>query len=248
MSPPRSGTALITGGAQRLGRAMALSLAARGYDLLLHYHHSQAEAATLAAEVKEFGAQSALLQADLSDPEAASQLLPQAQAQAPELAAGLNLLINNASIFYPCSFAETSLQELQKNFQLHFQTPFVLTQAFAAHCEAVGHAGQIVNMLDTQVRKNIVSYTPYLLSKKALTDLTLLSAKALGPRIRVNGIAPGHILEPIGNNPDPSEQVRQKAPLKRTGDVTDITAALAALLDNPYLTGQILWVDGGWGL
>ena len=238
----RAGTALITGAAKRLGRSMALALAAQGYDIALHYNGSEAEAQQLKPALEVFGATVHLLQADLRDMQAVRQLVPQALAMAT---APLNVLINNASAFFPRSFAETDAELLDLFFDLHLKTPFLLTQAFAAHCQTADVVGNVVNLTDIHIQKNPTAYMAYILSKKSLSDFTALAAKTLGPQVRVNAIAPGHILEPVAGNEDQSEVARQKAPMRRTGTVEDITAALLSLLGNSYLTGQTLWVDGG---
>ena len=237
---PRTGSALITGGGRRLGQAMGLALAARGYDLVIHYRSSAQGAHQLQADADLLGAKTHLIQGDLSQPAFMESLIPKAKALAPDL----NLLINNASIFYPQNLAQTDLETLDAFMNLHLKAPLILTRDFARDCGA----GQIINMVDTQVQKNPIDYLPYILSKKSLTDLTYLSAKALGPDIRVNAIAPGYILPPIEGNIDQSETWIKGAPMKRMGAITDITAALESLLDNSFLTGQVLWVDGGFGL
>ncbi len=238
----RAGTALITGAAKRLGRAMALALAAQGYDIALHYNGSEAEALELKPALESFGATVHLLQADLRDMQAVRQLVPQAidLATAP-----LNVLINNASAFFPKPFAETDTELLDLFFDLHLKAPFLLTQAFAAHCQTTDVLGNVVNLTDIHIQKNPTAYMAYILSKKSLSDFTALAAKTLGPQVRVNAIAPGHILEPVAGNEDQSDVARQKAPMRRTGNVEDITEALLSLLNNSYLTGQTLWVDGG---
>lgn len=234
---PRQGTALITGGGRRLGAAMGLSLASWGYDLVIHYHSSAEGAQQLQKEAADFGAQCHLIQGDLSDPEFSQSLIQQAYTCAPQL----NLLINNASIFYPKDLQETDLAELDKFMDLHLKAPLVLSRDFAQQIQK----GLIVNMLDAQIQKIVPGYLPYQLSKKALLDLTLHCAKALGPEIRVNAIAPGHMLPPIEGNADPSQKWLKKTPLARLGSPDDINQALKTLLESPYLTGQILWVDGG---
>lgn len=234
---PRQGAALITGGARRLGRAMALCLAARGYDLVIHYNNASAEAETLQREVGDFGATAHLLQGNLADPEFMQGLVPTALAFCPNL----NLLINNASVFFPKTLAETDLETLDLFLGMHLKAPLILSRDFARLCGK----GQIINMVDSLALKNPTTYLPYILSKKSLVDLTELCAKALGPRIRVNGIGPGYILPPVAGNEDVGERWIKRTPLQRSGAVTDITAALEALIDTPFLTGQILWVDGG---
>ncbi len=234
---PRQGAALITGGARRLGRAMALNLAARGYDLIIHYNSAEEDAQALSEEASNFGAAVHLVQGDLSDASFMQNLLPQAKLLCPHL----NLLINNASVFFPVSLAETELDTLDLFFSMHLKAPLILSRDFARLCEQ----GNIINMVDSLTLKNPVTYLPYILSKKALVDLTELTAKALGPQIRVNAIGPGYILPPVTGNADVGERWIKRTPLQRSGEVTDITAALNSLLDNPFLTGQILWVDGG---
>ncbi|MGV3524541.1 MAG: SDR family oxidoreductase [Candidatus Sericytochromatia bacterium] len=233
----RTGAALITGGARRLGRVMALTLAARGYDLVLHHRSSAEEAHNLAALAADFGAQTHLIQGDLEDMHFVQSLVTQAQTVFPHL----NLLLNNASAFYPQRLQDTDLATLDTMLNLHLKAPLLLTRDFAQHCGT----GQIVNLIDTQVLKQPTDYVPYILSKKALHELTALSAKALGPQIRVNAIAPGYILPPVAGNEDDGERQIARTPLKRSGTSEDITRALEALLDNDFLTGQVLWVDGG---
>lgn len=233
----RVGSALITGGAKRLGRAMALCLAARGYDLVIHYNSSSQDAEDLQADAAEFGATTHLLQGDLSSVDFMQSLIHSAKMQAPNL----NLLINNASVFFPKTLEQTTPEDLDLFYNLHLKAPLLLSRDFARLCKQ----GNIINLVDTQIQSNLIEYLPYILSKRSLADLTTLSAKALGPDIRVNAIAPGHILKPVEGNPDFDQSAVNDAPLRRMGSVTDITAALESLLDNPYLTGQTLWVDGG---
>lgn len=237
----RAGAALITGGAKRLGRAMALSLAAQGYDVVLHYNHSQAEAEALVPDLESFGARVHVLQADLQDMAVVKSLVAQAVEKAPHL----NVLVNNASAFFPTAFQDTDEALLDLFFDLHLKAPFFLTQAFAQHCQQAQILGNVVNLTDIHIQKNPTAYMAYILSKKSLSDFTALAAKALGPQVRVNAIAPGHILKPVEGNEDQSDKAREKAPMRRTGNVEDITQALLSLLDNTYLTGQTLWVDGG---
>lgn len=234
---PRQGAALITGGARRLGRAMALCLAARGYDLVIHYNSAEADARLLQTQAAEFGATVHLIQGDLGDRGLMESLIAQALIKCPEL----NLLINNASVFFPKTLEETDIETLDLFFDMHLKAPLVLSRDFARLCGR----GNIVNLVDSLTLKQPTGYLPYILSKKSLVDLTELSAKALGPAIRVNAIGPGYILPPVAGNEDVGDRWIKRTPLARSGAVTDITAALEALLDNPFLTGQVLWVDGG---
>ncbi len=233
----RQGTALITGAARRLGRSMALSLASQGYDLILHYHQSHAEAEVLQHQLADFGATAHLVQGDLQEISFVENLIQQAHVLAPDL----NLLINNASIFYPQSLIETDVATLNAFMHMHLTVPMVLSRDFAKFCQQ----GQIINLIDSQVAKYPTDYAPYILSKKSLMELTLLSAKSLGPAIRVNAIAPGYILPPVAGNKDDGERQIKRTPLARMGNITDITQALTTLVTQSFLTGQIMWIDGG---
>ncbi|MGE3728278.1 MAG: SDR family oxidoreductase [Candidatus Sericytochromatia bacterium] len=236
-----AGAALITGGAKRLGRALALHLASQGYDIALHCHRSRSEAEALIPVVASFGRRLEILSADLSVAEAAENtevLLEQAFQHFP----ALNILLNNASAFFPVSFAETTSAQWDQFYHLHVKTPFFLIQAFARRCQA----GLVVNMTDAQAPQP--DYFAYGLSKQNLADMTRLAARSLGPQLRVNAIAPGYILAPVAGNPDNAADIRAQIPLQRTGAVQDITQALQVFLDNPYLTGQTLYVDGGLNL
>ena len=228
---------LITGAAKRLGRHTAHSLAAAGYDIAVHYQHSKAEAESLADEIKHLGRQAALIQADLTDTHALPDVIAEAKTALPHLGA----LINNASQFEPASFAETTPDILQANLAIHVPAPFFLSQAFAAQ---VGK-GAIIHFLDSFIRRQSDRYFPYLLSKKALAELTLSMAHSLGPEIRVNAIAPGIILPSGPFDEKYLNKRKAEAPLQRLATPDDIAQGVKLLLETPSLTGQILWLDGG---
>ncbi len=238
----RKGTALITGAAKRLGRAMALSLVADGYDIALHYNTSKEEAETLKDVLEDMGAHVYLLQGDLTDTKVMEKLVSRAVKAAEH---PLNILINNASAFFPKPFADTDAELLDFFFNIHLKAPFLLTQSFGEHCKNEKIQGNVINFTDIHIQKNPTNYMAYILSKKSLSDFTALAAKALGPDVRVNAIAPGHILKPVEGNEDQTDKARKKAPMRRMGNVEDITGAMLSLLNNSYLTGQTLWVDGG---
>ncbi|PIQ29116.1 hypothetical protein COW36_18010 [bacterium (Candidatus Blackallbacteria) CG17_big_fil_post_rev_8_21_14_2_50_48_46] len=227
--------ALVTGAARRLGKAIALHLASQGYDVILHCHHSRAEAEALLPVIESFARRGWVLQADLSDTQQALSMFAKAQAEFPDL----NLLVNSASVYYPLDFLATRPEQFEQFYALHVKTPFFLTQAFAQTCGT----GLVVNMTDAQAPRP--DYFAYSLSKQNLSDFTQLAARALGPAIRVNAIAPGYILPPVEGNPDNAASLRSQIPLERTGSVSEITQALQVLIDHPYLTGQTLYVDGG---
>lgn len=236
MAAPR-GAALVTGGARRIGAALALALAREGYDVALHYLDSEDDAEQTAREVEGIGQKCGLFRCDLRDPGETAALTPRVREGFPHL----NVLVNNASIFERAAIRDTDLDLFERHFHVNFRAPFFLTRAFAEGCAS----GQIVNVLDTRVRKSDPQHAAYTLSKKALLELTRMAARELGPAIRVNGICPGMILAPAGGVADELERRSAALPLQRTGNTANLTAALLFLLDNPFVTGECIYVDGG---
>jgi NAD(P)-dependent dehydrogenase (short-subunit alcohol dehydrogenase family) len=237
---PQPAAALVTGGARRLGRTLVLTLARRGYDVALHHHTSIAEARALADEVEALGVRCRLFAADLAARPEVLGLVARVRAELPRLA----VLVNNASVFEQVPFLATEPAVFDGAFRLHLETPFFLTRDFArGFAEAAG--GLVVNLLDSRVAREPVGHFAYTLSKKALHDLTRLAAAALAPAVRVNGIAPGVILAPEGEGEEYLQRRAATVPLRRTGDETAIARALEYLLDQPFVTGEVLYVDGG---
>lgn len=238
MSSERRPAALVTGAAKRVGREMALALAKRGYDIGLHYNTSCREASLVQKEIEAEGARCVLLECDLASAPDVGIIVRQAKGSLP----GLNLIVNNASIFEPRTLLDTSLQDFERNFGLHVRAPLFLLKEFAKLCGE----GQAVNIVDAAVRKNDVNYFPYLLSKKSLLDLTQMAAVALGPNIRVNAIAPGSVAQPVDDD-DPAymEKRATEIPLKLVGCAQYLIQGLEYLLDNPFVTGECLFIDGG---
>ena len=231
------GVALITGGAKRIGKAICLSLSSSGYKIALHYHKSGAQAKNVAKTIRQRGGICELFPCDLSDYSQAATLIPNVLKKFSQL----NVLVNNASIFEPSTISNTRLASLNDHFAVNFKTPYILTAAFASKCKK----GHIINILDTHITDNRTAHAAYLLSKKALCELTKLSAVELAPHIRVNGIAPGLIFAPERAKPGYLEKLTGKVPLKKKGDVGQITQTIEFLMNNPYVTGQIIFNDGG---
>jgi len=230
--------ALITGGAKRIGRAIALELAKRGFDILLHYNRSRQAAEQTASEISSLGRHCQLVQADLT--------------QHPQLDRVVNtlndiehidhgVLVNNASLFDPGTLKQTDAALFDTLHALHLRVPFLLTRAFAANVER----GHIINLVDRRVFSTETDYFAYTLSKKALYELTRMAARELAPEIRVNAIGPGAILPPPGRDAAYLRSLEQSIPLRRIGDLGAILTALRYLLDNPFVTGECLRVDGG---
>ncbi len=231
-------TALITGAAKRLGEAISLTLARRGVNIVVHYHRSEAEAQALCEEIRRLGVSSHPLQADLSDSQQAMALMDQAVSQAGPV----DILINNASIFDKETLWETSEQSLWQNLQIHAMAPLVLARALAKQ----DRAGHIVNLLDTRVTTYDREHAAYHISKRALLTLTRMLAMELGPRIAVNAVAPGLILPPAGEDESYLKKLTYTNPLKRHGDPTDVAEAILFLLTSRFITGQVIYVDGGY--
>jgi NAD(P)-dependent dehydrogenase (short-subunit alcohol dehydrogenase family) len=228
---------LITGGARRLGKEIALHLAAKGFDIALHYNQSQSEATYVARRIEELGVRCALLQADLEDSSGYEPLIRATHSAFPHLCA----LVNNASVFDTGSFLDGDAALFDKEFRTNVQAPIFLTQAFA---QIIGK-GHVVNMLDTCVTQHKHSYFYYLLSKKTLYEFTKMAAAELAPNIRVNGVAPGYILPADGWGEDYRVKLEARLPMKRIATVTDIVQAVELLITTDAMTGQCLFIDGG---
>ncbi|PIE16913.1 MAG: short chain dehydrogenase [Rhodobacterales bacterium] len=242
--------AIITGAGQRLGRAMALYLAQRGYDVALHYQSSAAQTRQLADQISEMGVKALPLQADLRD-EAACQALIGRAAQG--LGGPLNCLINNAAVFDYDTLQTADRASWDRHMQINLRAPFVLTQNFAAqapkavpdaHSEMLSTA-LIVNMLDQRVQKLTPEFTSYTISKMGLWAFTQTAAQALAPDVRINAIGPGPTLRAERQSEDHFKRQRDSLPLRRGAHPQDITAALGYFLDAVAVTGQLICVDGG---
>lgn len=242
--------ALVTGGAIRLGRAIALSLASRGYDVAVHYAGSAEAAEDTAAQIRAMGRTACVLQADLTDETAMQGLVPRAVAA---LGGPLTALVNNASIFEYDNIATATRASWDRHIESNLRAPFVLIQAFGAQAPdpLIDAAGEpvaqavVVNMVDQRVNKLTPEFMSYTIAKMGLWALTRTAAQALAPTVRVNAIGPGPTL--IGHRQSAAHFARQRSAtiLERGANPEDITAALGYLLDAPAVTGQILCVDGG---
>ena len=238
----------MTGGARRLGRAMALALAGRGHDVAIHYLGSAAEAEATAAEARALGVNAHIFRADLLDEAQTQALIPSVTAAMGPL----TVLVNNASIFEYDNIATASRDSWDRHVGSNLRAPFILTQEFARQLPPAQQTGPepqahglIVNMVDQRVLKPTPEFITYSLAKAGLWALTRTSAQALAPRIRVNAIGPGPTMQ--GARQTAGHFARQRAAtiLQRGGDADDITRALLYLLDARAVTGQLICVDGG---
>jgi pteridine reductase len=248
MKNKKIGTALITGAAKRIGRKMALELAAQGYDIVISYNNSANEAKKLSAEIaQKFSVKCEIFQCDLVDQNQAKKLAE----FMVENFANWNLLINNASIFNKSKFLDTPEEEGFDNFNIHFFAPLILSKKFAQNVKAKKiQNAQIINMIDKNIARFDTNYFYYLLSKKFLAEFTKMLALEIAPEVRVNGIAPGFILNSIDEeNPSiETENLLKRIPLKTKGEVENILQAVEFLLKNKFVNGQILFIDGGASL
>ncbi|MFQ5543177.1 MAG: SDR family oxidoreductase [Nitrospiria bacterium] len=231
------GVAIVTGGGRRLGREISLMLAQEGYDIALHFNASKEAAEQTQERIISIGRGCLIIQGDLSNTSFYEKLIHTAY----EKLGPLSLLINNASIFEKISFKETTDVLFNKNMDVHVRAPFFLSQYFSK----LSLQGAIVNLLDSRVSRYQTGHFAYALTKKTLLSLTLLLAKELAPRIRVNGICPGPILPPVNTGEDNLKRIAKKTPMQRPGKVSDILAAVKYLCQSTYVNGEILYVDGG---
>ena len=242
--------ALVTGAGQRLGAAMALYLADRGFDVAVHYASSSVGADDVVQQISAKGQQATALQADLLDDTATEALF----AQATEALGGpITCLINNASIFEYDTITSATRESWDRHMGSNLRAPFVLTQAMAAQglaptTDAQGEpvaSGLVLNMVDQRVQKLTPEFMTYTLAKMGLWALTQTTARALAPAIRVNAIGPGPTLQGSRQSERHFQDQRANTVLKRGANPADITAALGYFLDAPGVTGQLICVDGG---
>lgn len=236
---------LITGAARRVGATIARVLHAAGYDLALHCRRSRTELDALIAEFETTRARSTLaLQAELADVER----LPALVATTLERFGRLDGLVNNASAFYPTPIGTITLAQWDELFAANARAPLFLAQAAAPHLAA--QRGAIVNIVDIYAEKPLPLHSAYCMAKAALAMATRALAQELAPAVRVNGVAPGAVLWPEAGKDDTDQQeLIARTPLQRAGTPEDVAGAVLWLLrDAPFVTGQIIRVDGGRSL
>ncbi len=242
--------ALVTGAGKRLGRAMALYLAGRGYDVAIHYASSDAAAHEAAEEIRTMGQQAVTLQADLLEETQVQALLP---AAAEALGGPITCLINNASIFEYDNLASATRDSWDRHLESNLRAPFVLTQAMGAQGLSAEQdengepqaTGLIVNMIDQRVRKLTPEFMTYTIAKMGLWAMTRTTAQELAPVIRVNAIGPGPTMQGARQSAEHFAKQRAATVLERGADPGGICAALGYFLEARAVTGQLLCVDGG---
>jgi pteridine reductase len=234
--------ALVTGGARRVGAAIARELHAAGANVMIHYRDSEADAARLEAELNGRRARSAAkVKAELLAPIAPRALV----STAVETFGRLDILVNNASTFFPVDVGAMESSHWEALIGSNLRAPLFISQQAAPELEK--HEGAIVNIVDIHAERPLKGYALYSIAKAGLAAMTRALAIELAPRVRVNGVAPGAIAWPEdGQFPDPERsRIVATTPLGRVGSPEDIARAVRFLADSPYVTGQILAVDGG---
>ncbi len=235
-------TALITGGSHRIGLACAQALALQKVAVVIHYGASSQAARTAQQSIEALGGEAHILHAELTDSQQTSTLIPRAQAMLGGKA--INILINNAAIFLPDTLRTGSLTQWNQHLAINLTAPFLLLQAFATHLPP-DHIGKAIQIIDQHGHNPKPGYVAYSAAKSALWTLTRQAALELAPNIQVNAIGPGPILPAADASPTAFNQVVANTPLKRAGSPNDITNALLFLLQNDFITGEMIRVDGG---
>jgi NAD(P)-dependent dehydrogenase (short-subunit alcohol dehydrogenase family) len=238
MEPLR--TALVTGAARRIGRAIALDLARHGWAVAVHFNRSEDEARAVVAEIERGGGRAALVRADLDREAEVDTVVP----RATEALGPLGCLINNASLF-ELDLADTVTRDSwDAHLETNLRAPFVLTQAFARQLPE-GREGNVVNLLDQRVWNLTPYFVSYTVSKTGLWTLTRSMALALAPRIRVNAIGPGPALKSPRQTEADFQRQCEMTPLHRGTSPQEICDAVRFILGAPALTGQMIVLDGG---
>lgn len=235
-------TALITGAAKRVGKAIAEHLAGEGWNVIIHFNSSEKPAQELKnALSKKFPGQNFdIIQANLADESAVEKIIPQVIKNTGRF----DLLINNASVFGPGYLKKTDITLFNSQMDVNLKAPFILIRDFAKHCKT----GNIINFADTRITTNKSNFAAYSLSKKGLWELTKMAALELSPEIRVNAIAPGVTLPPENKGESYLENLAKNIPMKKPGGLVPILKSVDFILENEHLTGQLLFADGGENL
>ena len=233
-------TALVTGAARRVGRAIALALAQDGWNIAVHFGRSKDEAEATAADIRAYGVNAAILSADLAVEAEVAPLV----ANAADRLGPVGLLVNNASTFERDRLATMTRNSWDKHLEANLRAPVVLMQQFAAHLPAE-HDGAVVNIIDQRVWNPTEDFLSYTVTKMALWGLTRTLALDLAPRIRVNGVGPGPVLASIHQDTESFDAQARSVPLQHASAPEEIAGAVRYLAGAQSVTGQMIAVDGG---
>ena len=237
-------TALVTGAARRLGRAIAEDLASRGARIAVHHRRSVAEADEVVAGIRARGGTAERFAADLADPRTVAPLVAAVEGRLGPI----DVLVNNASVFYRTPFETVGEAEWDDVLTVNLKVPYLLALAVGRGMQARG-TGKIVNLTDAAADPPTPSYLPYGVAKAGLAALTRGLARALAPAVQVNSVAPGPVLEPIDATPESVAAIVRRTPLGRFGSAADVAAAVRFLIEgSDFVTGTTIVVDGGRAL
>jgi pteridine reductase len=231
--------ALVTGGAVRVGRAISSALAEDGYRLIIHYNSSSGAADELVDEIREKGGEAVAIGADLADADEVRRLA----AEAVDAFGGIDVLVNNASVFPAERLEETDEALWDHTIAVNLKAPFFLIRHLAATLRE--RHGVVINMADLAGMQPWTAYAAHAISKAGVIHLTRVAARSLAPEVRVNGIAPGTVLPPESMSDHEIRLLAERTPLKRNGSPDDVVRALRYLLQADFVTGETLVVDGG---
>lgn len=237
-------TALVTGAAKRIGRAIALALAKRGWDVVVHYGQSEADALIVVQEIRDSGRRAAAVQCDLADEAAVKGLLARANSAIGPDAAPVSCIVNNASKFEQDGAADFSMRALDAHMHPNLVAPILLAQALHA-ATPPGRQTVVINLLDQKLFNPNPDFFSYTLSKAALHSATVLLAQAFAPSMRVVGVAPGITLISGDQTPEGFAKAHARTPLGRSSTPDDVAAAVCFAAESPAITGTTLLVDGG---
>jgi pteridine reductase len=232
--------AIVTGGAIRLGKALALALAEHGARVVVHYGSSAGPAQATVRQIQALGSEALAIQADLSQPGQTGSIVERAATHFGQV----DVLVNSAAVFEPGNWEDTTEANWDNHFAINLKSPFFLSQAFAVHVgrERTGH---IVNIADWRGVRPGTGHVAYTLTKAALIAMTKSLAQALAPNIQVNAIAPGLILPPPGQDQAYLERWARQIPAQRVGSPEEVAKALIFLLRSDFVTGDLIFVTGG---
>jgi pteridine reductase len=235
-------TALVTGGAVRVGRAISLALAGAGARVIVHFHSSARQADELVDRIRGAGGEASAIGADLSSRESVETLVARAEEAGP-----VDILVNNASIFPPQRFEEVSGDLWEETIAVNLRAPFFLTQGIGMAMKERG-SGVVINLADLAGIQTWSGYAAHSISKAGVVHLTRIAARALAPEVRVVAIAPGTVLPPIDLTAQEIDRLAARAPLKRIGSPQDVADTVLFLVSADFITGEMIVVDGGRNL
>ena len=234
-------TALVTGAAKRVGRAIALAMAGRGMDIVVHYRRSAPEARATALAVEGLGRRAVVVQADLAQQEEVEALAD----RATQAFGKIDVLVNSAALFYRTPLEKITAQDWEQFLRVNLTGPFLLARRLGLQMRRRGE-GKIINVADVAGLAPWAEFLPYSVSKGALITLTQGLAKALAPEVQVNAVAPGSVLLPEEYGDKEREAIVRATPLKRIGNPADVANTVLFLLEgSDFITGQVVVVDGG---